>query len=498
MKTWSKILQVSFFTLVWSATSSAQLTNETDAVPVTTESNSEIVKRIEKNVCLVPDASAPAKTEAEGVCLECVFGTQSTPQVSKELTDIELAVRKAAQGKERIQRELAFYQIAETKQLMNQGYGYENSTANLKMQLKNYVEQKNLYSQSLEKNKEIMANGEVIKAEAAKLKKDGEIGSSIKAKFSGKINEGLSVAKANANGYKTTLASLKKQAQLATDSSYLESKLSATADYETGLSTYSIQVADYLAAEKWLQTGGLPIPKKVADMMSSYETEVDSAKGNITSHQISIENYSQEIANLEAKIQKAEAEEAAKLAAANVSAPATPQDKDKEKLAEFEQKGKLQIKAISGNPGFRECGMSTAEILAIQWYTGNNYGWINKALRQGGEEAKKIEPVRLVLNAALKKLALYAGNVGRGTSLPDKELAKHVKGAVVDYPAYTSTAIGSGFPSKHTFVIKSKTGRYVGSHSDNYSEKEVLFAADTKFKILEVDGNKITMEEVSP
>lgn len=98
----------------------------------------------------------------------------------------------------------------------------------------------------------------------------------------------------------------------------------------------------------------------------------------------------------------------------------------------------------------------------------------------------------------MEKLRAYDGEVRRGTTLPEPVAALHEVGKIVDYQAYTSTSLGSGWSGSHKFVIKSKKGRYVGSHSAHYGENEVLFAAGTKFKITARQGNEITMEEVDP
>ncbi len=174
----------------------------------------------------------------------------------------------------------------------------------------------------------------------------------------------------------------------------------------------------------------------------------------------------------------------------------TPQSPQPERLNELEE----LFEYHAGR--FRSCGMTIAEAIAIGSYTGEGYREINDALRSGGEKARKAQPYREAIDAALKKLKPYHGLVSRGVNLPQDRLAQHQVGAILEYPGYTSASLGLGFENQsQRMTVHSKTGRYVGFHSMSPGEYEVLFPAGTKFKVLErkpdPDGTlHIVMEEV--
>lgn len=150
------------------------------------------------------------------------------------------------------------------------------------------------------------------------------------------------------------------------------------------------------------------------------------------------------------------------------------------------------------NDGFQNCGLATAEISAIRWFTATEFSTLNSALHKGGVSAEQIEPMKRLLDGALKKLNPLVGMVRWGVNLSkDADLA-HQPGQIVSSSAYASASLSGGFSASHKFVIKSKTGRYIGPYSSAFAEDEVLFRANTKFKILEREGNEIIMEEVTP
>ncbi len=148
----------------------------------------------------------------------------------------------------------------------------------------------------------------------------------------------------------------------------------------------------------------------------------------------------------------------------------------------------------------RPCGLTIAEALALSTYTASGYSELNSGLRLGGEATESMRSFTDVLNAALRKIKPFDGIVNRGADLPSERLAQHQPGAVVTYSGFTSTSVGKGFDYRHRFSIKSKNGRYVGFHSVNPDEYEVLFPPGTKFKILDRQAKgsfiEIVMEEV--
>lgn len=130
------------------------------------------------------------------------------------------------------------------------------------------------------------------------------------------------------------------------------------------------------------------------------------------------------------------------------------------------------------------CGLSTAEMLAISYYTGSKgFRVLNGALRAGGTEAKDMEHFAETLKAALKKFRTFDGTVRRGAELPSEKLEEHQRGATVEYPAFTSTSVGSGFGALHRFTIKSKNGAYIAPYSANPHEREVIIPPGN-FKVL--------------
>ncbi|MBK7891267.1 MAG: hypothetical protein IPJ84_10595 [Bdellovibrionales bacterium] len=156
-----------------------------------------------------------------------------------------------------------------------------------------------------------------------------------------------------------------------------------------------------------------------------------------------------------------------------------------------------------------DCGHDLFEQAALNYYTGEGYRTINSTLRNGskkvdGADKVEIEDVKSgvvpILNNGLERLRIYKGKVVRGASLPQEEVKKHVVGAVVTYPAYTSSSISNAFGGTHRFIIHSKTGRYVDPFSASRGEREVLFKAGAKFKVLSVskkgDSTVIVLDEV--
>jgi hypothetical protein len=131
---------------------------------------------------------------------------------------------------------------------------------------------------------------------------------------------------------------------------------------------------------------------------------------------------------------------------------------------------------------------------SILVYTGSYYEQINRILRNQAEDPDAVEKYRPYLdstNSGLSQLPNYIGTVRRGGTLPDKILVQHKVGAVVEYPAYTSTSYGNGFGGQHKFVIQSYTGKNIvdiSAYGDG--EKEVLFRPGARFKIIHIDENQ--------
>ncbi len=234
--------------------------------------------------------------------------------------------------------------------------------------------------------------------------------------------------------------------------------------------------------------------------IQSLQQQAENVEAPTSSNEI-MEIYKKKILSLEETIATKKQEDAA---AALVPAAGTDQRSVADQVRDLEAKVKSNgtVESVSHNSGFQSCGLSTAEVVAIIWYCGSGYGSLNGALRSTDPAViEKYKPFKDTLNAALKKLSPYEGYTTRGSQLPDSIRAQHTVGNVVNYSAFTSTSLTHGFGGTDVFIIKSKTGRYVGSYSQSYSENEVLFASDTQFKILSVrkeNGiNQYVMEEVT-
>lgn len=176
---------------------------------------------------------------------------------------------------------------------------------------------------------------------------------------------------------------------------------------------------------------------------------------------------------------------------------------NEEKLAAYNvcARGNINYIPKTERKGFQECGMSVAEIVSMAAYTEGGYEGLNKALRKKNPpESQGYRHFQETLIQALGKLKPYEGYVARSGSLPPDILDQHQVGAIVSYQAFTSASLGKR-SGGHTFIIKSKTGRFIGSYSYYPDEYEVLFKSGTKFKVLsrekKSDGNfEFVMEEV--
>ena len=146
------------------------------------------------------------------------------------------------------------------------------------------------------------------------------------------------------------------------------------------------------------------------------------------------------------------------------------------------------------------CGMTPAELAAINYYANSGYGCMNSYLRVKEEPYRDLDLLTQALNSALAKLPSYKGLVRRGGNLPASVKTQHTKGSVIEYKAYTSTSTSNGFKESDLFMIYSKNGKPIMSFSPHEGEFEVLFKEGTKFKILDVQpkGHKTyyVMKEV--
>lgn len=137
---------------------------------------------------------------------------------------------------------------------------------------------------------------------------------------------------------------------------------------------------------------------------------------------------------------------------------------------------------------FKEYGLTDLELLAIRLYTGEDYKTINSALRSKQVSRGVIQYYVQTLDSALSKLPDYKGVVLRGSNLPVAVEKDYVEGNIVSDLAYMSTSKTIKYNGKYQFKIHSQSGKYVDAISHNKGEEEVLFARNTKFKILKVEA----------
>ena len=160
--------------------------------------------------------------------------------------------------------------------------------------------------------------------------------------------------------------------------------------------------------------------------------------------------------------------------------------------------------------------LSEADKTFLTAYLSNSYHEVNDALRKG-ELNGEMKAMVKGIDKAVGKLDKYEGTVYRGVKFQyggtRKENAKaysdllaHYKsnvGKVVTEKTYLSTGkVKSLIDRKFTssdhpsikFTIKSKTGRNVSHY--NSEEKEIVFGRNTKFKVVSVKGNHVSLSEI--
>lgn len=158
---------------------------------------------------------------------------------------------------------------------------------------------------------------------------------------------------------------------------------------------------------------------------------------------------------------------------------------------------KSMANSIRKKANYVECGLTDIELFAIGIYTGAFYMSINSALRSNDPETnKRVKFLAEAINSGLEKLKPYEKLVRRGTTLPSNLLKEYCEGCVITMKAFTSTSAKTGFSGAQKFIISGKTAPFIAPLSNSESEQEVLFKSNTKFKILKINDNEYTLEEV--
>lgn len=179
----------------------------------------------------------------------------------------------------------------------------------------------------------------------------------------------------------------------------------------------------------------------------------------------------------------------AQTSAKDETTPLTPQQLENEVLSlKVGQDGLRNFdvsKFVEHVPGYKDCGLRTAETAAIFDYTNSFYKTLNSALRKGST-TKDMNAFVETLDRALHKLANHEGWVRRGTDFSEKIRAKYFRGAIVSDLAYTSSTLSRQFSGDDQLHLFSKTGKYIAPLSANHSEEEVLFLRSTEFEVVAV------------
>lgn len=153
---------------------------------------------------------------------------------------------------------------------------------------------------------------------------------------------------------------------------------------------------------------------------------------------------------------------------------------------------------------FKDNNLTLDEYLILYVYTTGFYEPLNGYLYSKKNNNIKLDYLKNKLNYILKKMNPYKGLVKRVSNFkPDNFEKIYCVGCVVQNKGFTSTTLKdeyiiyeeSSTPALY-FEIFSKTGVEVSPLSKFSSEKEVLIRADAYFRVLKVEGNIITMEEL--
>jgi hypothetical protein len=153
--------------------------------------------------------------------------------------------------------------------------------------------------------------------------------------------------------------------------------------------------------------------------------------------------------------------------------------------------------------GMAQYGLSDAQTKLVYAYTAAAYRQLNRELFTG-KASKETLLYEKGLNAVLDKLPTFNGDVIRfyqreeGAPTARQLLDAYKNSEVILFNGFLSTSKDPEFTweSQLTFYIKSKTGRIVKHLSAHEHEDEVLFKSKTAFKVVQIDGTDIYLEEL--
>ena len=123
------------------------------------------------------------------------------------------------------------------------------------------------------------------------------------------------------------------------------------------------------------------------------------------------------------------------------------------------------------------------------------------AERDGTMVPAQYDDYRKTLSDALRKLPDYPSrDLKRMVTLSPEDIARYVPGRVVTEAGFTSASYGRGFSGNVRFTIHGRHGKRIDQLSAYPKEREVLFDAGTRFRVLRKRDKsgvtEIEMEEV--
>jgi hypothetical protein len=140
--------------------------------------------------------------------------------------------------------------------------------------------------------------------------------------------------------------------------------------------------------------------------------------------------------------------------------------------------------------------ISPVEGAIIRAYTASYYKGINAELRDGKMNENNYHFAK-ALDHALAKLPVHVGTTYRKSDLPANVAKKYVKGDLVFERAFTSSSTSQGtWSGDYRYIIHGTNGRDVKPISEHPSEQEVLYKSNSVFRVLNVDGHTIHLEQV--
>ena len=159
--------------------------------------------------------------------------------------------------------------------------------------------------------------------------------------------------------------------------------------------------------------------------------------------------------------------------------------------------------------GFDRRRMNDPELAVSYAYTTSDVPWgyarpnqaLRAARRDGTEVPVQYDDYRRTLSDALAKLPDYpAAGLRRGVVMSPEDVARYVPGRIVTEAGFTSASYGQGFSGNVRFTIHGRHGKRIDQLSAYPREREVLFDAGTRFRVLDRRRRsglvEIEMEEV--